>query len=81
MLLGVEPNATIGITVATSSNNRRPSFCPPASATTFLPSRDRAWQPTQVPPVSWVPMNFCAWVCVCEPKSKRMMPVSPDVVQ
>lgn len=71
----------MGMRLATSRSRVRPSFCPPASATILLPSRDRAWQPTQVPPVSWVPRKRSASVCVVEAKSKRMIPVPFEVVQ
>ena len=64
-----EQGTAIGVEVATSSIRTRPSFWPPASATSLVPSRDSAWQPTQVPPVSSVPRNFSATTWVSEPKS------------
>ena len=51
---------------------RRPSSCRRATA---RGSRRRS------PPVSSVPRYFVAWVCVVDPKSKRMIAVLFEVVQ
>src|ERR1022692_3069102 len=70
-----------GMLVETSHSSRRPSFCPPALATSLVPSGANAWQPTQVLPSVFVGVRYWTAVVVLPPKSQRMIAVLPLVVQ
>src|SRR5579871_416942 len=80
-LLCVSGNGCCGMPVDAFHKRRRPSFCPPALATSLVPSGERAWQPTQVVPSVLAGVRYCAAVLVLPPKSQRMIAVLPLVVQ
>ncbi len=67
--------------VDTSHSSSRPSFWPPALATSLVPSGASAWHPTQVVPSVLAGVRYCTAVFVLPPKSQRMIAVLPLVVQ
>ena len=62
-------------------SSSRPSFWPPALATSLSPSGASAWQPTQVLPSVFVGVRYGIADGVLPAKSQRMIAVLPLVVQ